>query len=187
MLRKIDVAGSGMVHHRGVCTVVSWFCEVVCHFIGILRAHVFGGYFTLTVRLQVSTLAGSPNVAGYADGPGPSAQFHTPVDVTVDLNGVLFVVDTTSAIRQVTPNGHVSSVAGTPFLGGNPLCSSPCIPADGVGTVAEFRLPMGITIDASGGMFLFRFLDHVRLLVVQQSLIQVCVYCSSRLLLFVCC
>jgi hypothetical protein len=113
----------------------------------------------LSLWLQVSTLAGS-TVAGFVDGVGLNASFDGPVDLAVDLNGVLFVIDNTFVVRQVTPNGQVSSVAGKPFLSKNTACIIPCAPADGVGMSAEFRTPIGITIDASGGMSPF-LIDRV--------------------------
>src|SRR3954467_3060832 len=60
----------------------------------------------------VSTLAGS-GAFGAADGAGGTASFRSPRGVAVDAAGNVFVADTQNhTIRQVTPGGVVSTVAG---------------------------------------------------------------------------
>ena len=52
----------------------------------------------------VSTLAGSPGVAGSADGNGAAATFSSPYGVTVDGAGNLYVADAqNNTIRKITP------------------------------------------------------------------------------------
>jgi hypothetical protein len=58
----------------------------------------------------ITTVAGE--VEGFADGLGRDARFHTPSGLAVDRAGTLFVADTgNDAIRRVTRDGHVSTVA----------------------------------------------------------------------------
>lgn len=60
---------------------------------------------------SVSILAGSE--AGLVDGAGPSARFNTPSAIALDSTRHLYVADTgNDAIRLVTPDGVVSTVAG---------------------------------------------------------------------------
>ena len=87
----------------------------------------------------VSTLAGSE--AGYADGPGAIARFDTPSGVAVDAAGNVYVADTANnAIRRVSPDGIVSTLAGGGAAGF----------ADGSGSNARFNGPVGLAVDASG-------------------------------------
>ncbi|HKB92005.1 MAG TPA: putative Ig domain-containing protein, partial [Opitutaceae bacterium] len=71
---------------------------------------VFGQAYTFT------TLAGS-GVAGFVEGPGIVAQFNTPVSVTVDSAGNIYVADANnSRIRKITAAGLVSTVPVSVFL-----------------------------------------------------------------------
>ena len=93
----------------------------------------------------VITLAGKAGVAGYADGVGAAALFNSPVGVTVDLAGNVYVADQRNAvIRKITANGSVTTLAGT-------VGSSSSI--DGVGTAAQFRVLKGVVVDANGIVF----------------------------------
>jgi DNA-binding beta-propeller fold protein YncE len=87
----------------------------------------------------VSTLAGS--TVGFTDGPGAAARFSTPSGLAVDADGVLYVADTGNhAIRRVTPDGVVSTVAGDGTPGYR----------DGQGTAARFDGPIGIAVHPDG-------------------------------------
>jgi sugar lactone lactonase YvrE len=92
----------------------------------------------------VSTLAGG-QVAGFLDGTGREALFNTPYGVVVDEDGYLYVTDSNNnRIRKITPSGVVSTLAGTGDTGRN----------DGVGEMATFDVPSGITLDASGNIYI---------------------------------
>ncbi len=91
---------------------------------------------------SVHTLAGGEE--GFADGIGRSARFHTPSGIARDALGNLYVADTGNhAIRKVTPDGVVSTLAGN----GKPGFE------DGPAQRARFHGPMGIAVDASGAVF----------------------------------
>ncbi len=95
----------------------------------------------ITPTGEVSTLAGS--TAGFADGAGASAQFSYPNGVTVDSQGNVYVADTENyKIRKITPNGEVSTFAGS-TLGF----------ADGAGADARFKSPIGLSIDAQDNVY----------------------------------
>ncbi len=64
----------------------------------------------------MSVFAGS-GASGESDGSGNLATFNNPIDVAVDGNSNLFVSDA-GAIRKITPDGMVSTVAN---LGGGPV------------------------------------------------------------------
>ncbi|MFC0080828.1 hypothetical protein ACFFRE_01480 [Aciditerrimonas ferrireducens] len=84
---------------------------------------------------RVETVAGS--IYDWGDGEGALARFRRPESLIVDAEGVCYVADTgNNAIRRLDPDGGVTTIAGSP-LGGE---------ADGLGSEAGFRWPMGITI-----------------------------------------
>jgi len=90
----------------------------------------------------VSTFAGTG--AGFADGIGTAAAFDTPSSLAVDLLGTLYVADTGNhAIRKVSPQGAVTTLAGTGIAGFR----------DGDAAQAQFRGPMGVAVDAVGRVY----------------------------------
>lgn len=81
---------------------------------------------------------------GFADGSGQAAAFNTPSGIAADAQGNLYVADTGNhAIRKVTPQGQVSTVAGN----GRPGF------ADGNGAQAQFNGPMGVAVGSEGRMY----------------------------------
>ena len=97
----------------------------------------------------VITLAGKPGVAGSADGVGAAALFSTPVGVTVDLAGNVYVADSAnSAIRKITPAGLVTTFAGTAGVPGN---------VDGTGSAARLSALKAITIDTNGTLLVAEY------------------------------
>lgn len=94
---------------------------------------------------NVITLAGQAGQPGAADGSGAAARFVSPVGITLDAAGDLYVTNTRDhTIRKVTQAGVVSTVAGTFARGGS---------ADGSGVAAQFNFPSGITHDANGMVY----------------------------------
>ena len=93
----------------------------------------------------VTTLAGQAGSPGSADGTGSAARFDLPGGITLAPNGNLFVADTTNAeIREVTPAGVVTTIAGMPANSGA---------IDGTGSAARFFFPVGIASDGHGNLF----------------------------------
>jgi sugar lactone lactonase YvrE len=67
----------------------------------------------ITPEGKVTTLAGKAGEPGFADGAGNVARFAGLRAVVVDTKGNLFVSDETNgAVRFITPDGQVSTVAG---------------------------------------------------------------------------
>ena len=93
----------------------------------------------------VSTLAGLAGVWGSADGINSNARFNQPQDITVDLSGNLYVLDSgNQTVRMVTPVGTnwvVTTIAGQADLSGS---------ADGTGGGARFLYPGGLGMNAAG-------------------------------------
>lgn len=97
----------------------------------------------ITPSGTVVTLAGSAGASGSADGGGASARFGFLKGLTVDAVGNLYVVDG-NAIRRITANGVVTTIAGVPGIQGD---------TDGPGAVARFTQPWGITADSTGNLY----------------------------------
>jgi sugar lactone lactonase YvrE len=63
---------------------------------------------------EVSTVAGAAGQNGFANGPAADARFDEPAGIAVDAEGNVFVSDRWNrVIRRITPNGTVSTLAGT--------------------------------------------------------------------------
>ena len=60
----------------------------------------------------VSTVAGTPGVAGYLDAAGTAAKFALPQGIAIDAGGNLYVADNLNRdVRMITPEGVVSTLA----------------------------------------------------------------------------
>lgn len=88
----------------------------------------------------VTTVAGKKE-QGHVDGDKNAASFEFPGDMVVDVQDNIYVVDI-SRIRRVTPEGNVSTIAGSTdgF-------------EDGEGVNAKFFTPDGLGIDALGNIY----------------------------------
>ena len=83
-------------------------------------------------------------IEGFADGRGAGARFNTPSGIALDRHGNLYVADTGNhAIRKVTPQGEVSTVAGDGTPGYR----------DGTGAQARFNGPMGVAVGDDGRIY----------------------------------
>jgi streptogramin lyase len=92
---------------------------------------------------EVSTLSGGEG--GAEDGAGHEARFFLPGHIDVGDDGTLHVVDAGNhAVRRITPEGEVSTLAGELAWPGN---------ADGAGVEARFQAPKGIAVDGSGNVY----------------------------------
>lgn len=92
----------------------------------------------------VTTIAGTPHQEGADDGTGPAARFRTPASLTIDDGNNLYIVDSgSSAIRKMTPDGFVSTLAGGQHYGSQ----------DGAGSTAQFNTPLGVAADQAGNVY----------------------------------
>jgi sugar lactone lactonase YvrE len=106
----------------------------------------------VTYPLYLSTVAGQAGSSGSADGSGNAARFNDPSDVATDSSGNVYVADTNNhTIRKITPAGVVSTLAGLAGTSGS---------ADGAGSAARFNLPAGLTVDASGNVYVADTYNH---------------------------
>lgn len=98
----------------------------------------------------VSTLAGSPRLAGSTDGRGTNARFNFPAGIAVDATGTLFVADSGNhTIRTISPQRDVATLAGSPVdINGDQLPDGSF--ADAVGVDARFYGPWGLAFTSAG-------------------------------------
>lgn len=93
----------------------------------------------------VSTLAGTPGMKGSRDGVGAEALFNYPEGVATDAASNVYVADTHNhTIRKITPDGVVTTLAGTAGVDGS---------MDGDGVMASFNFPFGVCADAAGNVY----------------------------------
>ncbi len=99
----------------------------------------------------VTTLAGDGNFAS-KDGVGENASFGNPTGLEMNEAGDLFVADhRTHTIRKITPDGTVTTMAGTAGIPGD---------TDGTGTDAQFWRPYGLTLDLDGNILIADEWNH---------------------------
>jgi streptogramin lyase len=92
----------------------------------------------------VTTLAGTGAV-GSTNGTGTAASFSDPMGVAVDASGNVYVASIAdNLIRKITPAAVVTTLAGMAGKSGN---------ANGAAASATFRMPRGLTVDASGNVY----------------------------------
>ena len=102
---------------------------------------------TVTRDGVVGTLAGplTNSAGGSMDGASTNASFYFPMALAVDGSTNIYVTDTgNDTIRKITPDGTVSTLAGTPRSRGS---------SDGAATNARFAFPQGIAVDGSGNLY----------------------------------
>ncbi|HZY39028.1 MAG TPA: putative Ig domain-containing protein, partial [Mucilaginibacter sp.] len=107
----------------------------------------------ITTAAVVSLFAGSSTgAAGSANGTGSAATFSSPLSVTVDASGNLYVGDGANLIRLITSAAVVTTIAGNGSTGY----------VDGAGTLAEFNRMEGIEYNpANGNVFIGDYFNNV--------------------------
>lgn len=97
----------------------------------------------------VSTLAGTPGVSGYIDGPGATARFnfisYQGCGVAVGPDGAIYVTDSGNhCVRRIGLDREVTTVAGSPARQGA---------VDGGPSHGSMDAPIGLTFDANGILY----------------------------------
>lgn len=95
----------------------------------------------IPVSREVTTIAGGPGSGGFADGVGSQVKLRTPSSLAQLPNGTIVFADPLNhAIRMLTPQGAVTTIAGTGSQGS----------LDGTGDVASFSDPEAVAVDKQG-------------------------------------
>lgn len=99
----------------------------------------------------ISTVAGNGN-RGYSGdgGPATAAQLDAPTGVACDALGNLYISDFSrgGSVRKVNPSGIITTIAGTGS------CGSLSCGDGGPAIAAEMYNPYGLTVDASGNVYI---------------------------------
>jgi sugar lactone lactonase YvrE len=93
-------------------------------------------------------LLSGTGVPGYLGdgGPAAGAQLYQPMGVAVDAAGDVLVADLSNRIRKITPDGVITTVAGSGIAG---------FAGDGgPATDAQLNHPTGVAVDAAGGILI---------------------------------
>ncbi len=99
----------------------------------------------ITAGGVVTTLAGLGGTSGTNDGVGSGARFNQPFGVAVDGDGNVYVGDTWNhAIRKITPDGSVTTLAGKAGVSGS---------TNGPGDTARFNFPEHVAVDGAGNVY----------------------------------
>lgn len=107
---------------------------------------------SITPAGDTQTYAGLGGVSGTANGTRDAARFNLPSGLARDAAGNLYVADTSNhVIRKITPDGTVSTFAGTAGSQGA---------VDDVGADARFRSPRALVIDKAGNLFVADSSNH---------------------------
>ena len=95
----------------------------------------------------ITTVAGT-GTGGYSGdgGPATAAEIKWPTDIAFDASGNLYIADLGyDVIRKVTPDGIISTIAGT---------GTCCYNGDGIpATSAQIYDPLGLVFDNAGNLF----------------------------------
>jgi sugar lactone lactonase YvrE len=95
----------------------------------------------------VKTLAGSAGQPGSADGTGSAARFNTPRGIAVGPDNSIYVTDSGNhTVRKITPDGVVTTVAGTPGVAGS--------------DETHLNTPSGIDVNDKGEVFIVDTFNH---------------------------
>lgn len=113
--------------------------------VGIL-AYSLAAHSQNYVKLYAGT-----GTSGLVNGPIEQAKFSSPFGMCMDKNRNIYVADNgNNCIRKITPDGIVSTYAGTRTAGY----------VDGVLAQARFRAPTGVCADSAGNLYVSDFENH---------------------------
>ncbi|CAI6048405.1 stalk domain-containing protein [Cohnella sp. JJ-181] len=116
----------------------------------LIRMLAASGVTTYAGHFSGSDEGGLPT-GSYHDDLADRALFDKPLGIVFDAAGNAYVADAgNNAIRKISPDGKVTTLAGS-GLAGN---------ADGKGSAATFASPSDVAVDAAGNVYVADTLNH---------------------------
>ena len=110
----------------------------------VIDSNISNVSVTCVNTIIVTTLAGSGACCTLVDGISTTATFIGPRGLVVDASGNVYVADAKSnRIRKITPDGFVSTYAGSGSYGY----------IDGLASEASFRNPSAVVLDPYGNIY----------------------------------
>ncbi|CAM5370454.1 Virginiamycin B lyase [Streptomyces alboniger] len=108
----------------------------------------------VTADGKISTVAGTGSAGSLGDGgPATSAQLNNPLAVVVDSTGALYISEYGGhRIRKVSPDGTISTVAGTGTAGDSG--------DGGPATSAQLKHPRGLAVDCVDTLYIVDRNNH---------------------------
>jgi sugar lactone lactonase YvrE len=96
-----------------------------------------------------------------APGSATSANLNIPIGVALDGSGNVYIADQNDhKVREVTPAGAISTIAGSGTACATPTGACGDSPAPGSATSADLNHPAGVAVDGSGNVYIAEFSDH---------------------------
>ncbi|WP_114938222.1 NHL repeat-containing protein [Mucilaginibacter endophyticus] len=167
-IRKVTSAGvvttfagsgvSGSANGTGTAASFSQLTSIIVGYSGNLYVTDSGNNMIRKITSDgvVSTLAGN-GTSGSTDGTGNTATFTTPISLTADNQGNIYVGDSAHLIRAVDVFGKVTTIAGTGFSG----------LANGEGSKASFSTPYGMSVGVGKVYVADTFNNMIRVITAQ--------------------
>lgn len=106
----------------------------------------------------ITTIAGNGTMGFSGDGGlAIHAQLHAPHGVAVDLEGNVYIADTTNyRIRKITPDGIIQTIAGTGQVTASFLNNL----GDGGPAIHATFVPWDVEVDAQGNLYIADWTGH---------------------------
>ena len=119
-------------------------------YISMLERHCIASLNIKTKEIKI--VAGVPGKAGWADGKGSDALFHSPCQICVDEDGVIYVPDDENhVIRKISTEGYVSTLIGQPGVLGY---------KDGIPGEALMNRPRSVALGSDHTIYVTDWMNH---------------------------
>lgn len=116
-----------------------------------LIRRIAAGQVSTYTGIALETGADGIPVGGMHDGNRETAVFNSPTGMDADAEGNIYIADTRNhAIRKVSQDGSVTTIAGNGILGMQ----------DGAGSEARFYHPQDVAVAADGSLYVADTLNH---------------------------
>ena len=116
---------------------------------------------------KVMIRAGMAGSAGFKNGDGTQTQFNSPMGIVVGSNDEIYVCDNGNhVIKKISPYVDEStpqtvSVFAGKYDEGTSSCTAYPGFADGSSSIAQFKEPMDIALDANGNLIVADYENHI--------------------------